>query len=145
MKVIKYSCIGKEKMVDVAQTVVDHMANFPLVTLSGDLGTGKTYLAGLIIKMLNPKIKFVPSPTFSIINTYDVIAVPGKLHHCDLYRIQDMEALYNLDLADFLKRDLVLVEWPDIARDLFDQYKRLAVKLHHIDDRSRSIDIEMIK
>lgn len=123
----------------IARTIASHVLGFPLITLSGDLGAGKTYLAGLIIKTLNPDIKIVPSPTFSIINTYDTKS--GKVNHCDLYRIGDTDELYHLGLLDILKHDIAIIEWPDIAHDLYDDRKRMMVNLYYVDERTRSVII----
>ena len=85
-----------------------------LVTLSGDLGAGKTTFARAMIRYLadNPDIP-VPSPTFTLIQTYDLPRFP--VVHADLYRLEGPGELAELGFDDLPKDAIVLLEWPDRA------------------------------
>src|ERR1043165_4861942 len=85
-----------------------------LVTLSGDLGAGKTTFARAMIRYLadNPDIA-VPSPTFPLIQTYDLPRFP--VVHADLYRLEGPGELAELGFDDLAKEAVVLLEWPDRA------------------------------
>src|SRR6187431_1573093 len=85
-----------------------------LVTLSGDLGAGKTTFARAMIRYLadNPDIP-VPSPTFTLIQTYDLPRFP--VVHADLYRLEGPGELAELGFDDLPKDAVVLLEWPDRA------------------------------
>jgi N-acetylmuramate 1-kinase len=85
-----------------------------LVTLSGDLGAGKTTFARAMIRYLadNPDIP-VPSPTFTLIQTYDLPRFP--VVHADLYRLEGPGELAELGFDDLPKEAVVLLEWPDRA------------------------------
>src|SRR5881394_2018830 len=85
-----------------------------LVTLSGDLGAGKTTFARAMIRYLadNPDIP-VPSPTFTLMQTYDLPRFP--LVHADLYRLEGPGELAELGFDDLPKDAVVLLEWPDRA------------------------------
>ncbi|MGE3147449.1 MAG: tRNA (adenosine(37)-N6)-threonylcarbamoyltransferase complex ATPase subunit type 1 TsaE [Pseudorhodoplanes sp.] len=85
-----------------------------LLTLSGDLGAGKTTFARALIRHLakDPTIA-VPSPTFTFMQSYDL---PGfTVVHADLYRLSGPGELAELGFDDLPEKAIVLLEWPDRA------------------------------
>ena len=88
-----------------------------LVTLSGDLGAGKTAFARALIRALaDDDTLEVPSPTFTLIQTYDTPAL--SLIHCDLYRLRDPDELIELGFDELSRDSLSLVEWASHAPEL---------------------------
>ncbi len=84
-----------------------------IVTLSGDLGAGKTTAARALIRYLaDDETLEVPSPTFTLAQAYD-LALP--VLHVDLYRVNDPGELDELGLVPFPDDTLLLIEWPDRA------------------------------
>ena len=89
-----------------------------LICLDGELGTGKTTFARFLINFLAKKKIKVLSPTFPIVQIYDLAKL--KVWHFDLYRIKNKNELFNLDFETALN-DLVIVEWSKIIKDFLPQ------------------------
>jgi N-acetylmuramate 1-kinase len=85
-----------------------------VITLSGDLGAGKTAAARAMIRYLagDDAIE-VPSPTFTLVQGYDL--PPFPLVHADLYRINDPSELEEIGLSPLPEGVVVLIEWPERA------------------------------
>ena len=85
-----------------------------LITLSGDLGAGKTTFARALIRYLagDDRIE-VPSPTFTLTQTYTLPSF--TVVHADLYRLSGTGELAELGLEDAPEGAVTLVEWPDRA------------------------------
>jgi tRNA threonylcarbamoyl adenosine modification protein YjeE len=85
-----------------------------LITLSGDLGAGKTTFARALIRHLaGDENVEVPSPTFTLIQSYELERF--TVVHADLYRIGGASELAELGFDDFAEDAIVLLEWPDRA------------------------------
>ena len=104
-----------------------------MVTLSGDLGAGKTTFARAVIRHLaGDETIEVPSPTFTLMQVYDLPQFP--IIHVDLYRTNSLDDLRELGFDDLPANAVVLVEWPDRAgirlpADRIDLALTLAAKL----------------
>lgn len=85
------------------------------LALTGDLGAGKTALSRALIRALADDDGIeVPSPTFTLVQTYD-LRIP--VSHFDLYRLADESELAELGLDEALEKGVALIEWPDKAGD----------------------------
>ena len=89
-----------------------------LISLDGELGIGKTTFARFLINFLAKKKIKVLSPTFPIVQVYDLANF--KIWHFDFYRIKNKNELFNLDFETALN-DLVIVEWSKIIKDFLPQ------------------------
>lgn len=116
-----------------------HLTNGSVVTLNGELGSGKTCLARGIAQGLKvPEGFYVTSPSYSLINEY-----PGRLllFHVDLYRVQHVSELEELGLEEIMEGDgVTVIEWADKwVGDLPDH--RLAVWMSIENDRTRALQL----
>jgi tRNA threonylcarbamoyl adenosine modification protein YjeE len=85
-----------------------------VITLSGDLGAGKTAAARALIRYLAADDAIeVPSPTFTLVQAYDL--PPFQLLHADLYRINDASELEEIGLSPLPEGTVALIEWPERA------------------------------
>lgn len=99
-----------------AEDVASSLRSGDVVGLSGGLGAGKTTFARALIRTLADDAALeVPSPTFTIVQTY----AAGRLTvaHFDLYRISSPDELDEVGLAEAAEDGAVLVEWPERAGD----------------------------
>src|SRR3954452_9441379 len=85
-----------------------------VITLTGDLGAAKPAAARAMIRYLAADDELeVPSPTFTLAQTYDLASFP--LLHADLYRINDVSELEEIGLSPLPEGTLALIEWPERA------------------------------
>jgi tRNA threonylcarbamoyladenosine biosynthesis protein TsaE len=82
-----------------------------VLLLTGSLGAGKSALARAIIQARLGRAEDVPSPTFTLVQTYE--APGGDLWHADLYRLTHPDEVIELGLEDAFTSAICLIEWPD--------------------------------
>lgn len=95
----------------LAQSFAELVRPGDVLLLEGDIGAGKTHFARSLIQFLQGAPEDVPSPTFTLIQTYDTRK--GEILHADLYRLTQVEEVDELGLFDAFGVAICLVEWPD--------------------------------
>lgn len=96
-------------------SVKPHDTRATLMTLSGDLGAGKTTFVQAIARQLGVA-EAIQSPTYVLMKKYMLAGQPfDALVHIDAYRLDDPKQLEALDPSSFLgaPRTLVCLEWPE--------------------------------
>lgn len=78
--------------------------------LEGPIGAGKSHLARAIIQARLGRMEDVPSPTFTLVQTYQADV---ELWHADLYRLTSYDEIAELGLEDAFSQAICLIEWPD--------------------------------
>lgn len=96
----------------LARIVAEELKQGDLITLSGGLGVGKTTFARTLLRALmnDPRME-VPSPTFTIMQTYE--NARGSVIHADFYRLSDARDLVELGWDELTENAITLIEWPE--------------------------------
>jgi len=99
------------------------------ILLSGEIGAGKSAFARAVIRALAGAQIEVPSPTFTLVQTYDLPI--GDVWHCDLYRLTHPDEALELGLDEAFETAICLIEWPDrLGTDAPQQALRLQFAAH---------------
>lgn len=115
-----------------------------ILLISGELGAGKTTFIRFLIKAYGLKVR-VASPTFILWQTF--IANDSKLHHLDLYRLENVQELLKLDFQKELKdqKSIFLVEW---GEKMLEYLQKRQIKFSHLviirlNKRQRFFDLHL--
>lgn len=103
-------------MLDLGRRIAPHARIGDVIALEGGLGAGKTTLARGLLEALGLEGE-APSPSFAIVQPYDVPEVRLPVAHVDLYRLDDAAEARELALGEYLADSLLLIEWPDRLGD----------------------------
>lgn len=109
-----------------------------VVALSGGLGAGKTTLARAVIAALGYEGE-VPSPTFTLIQTYDPPAVSLPLVHADFYRLERPQEAEQLGLDDYREGAALIAEWPEHAGGFAHEPACLSIALEIVGEGRKAI------
>jgi len=111
-----------------------------VILLKGDLGSGKTTFAQFFIKHLTDADN-VSSPTFNVVNVYekeDLI-----IWHYDLYRIKDLEEVYEIGIEESLSTAISIIEWPELIESIIHKNKIIIYFMHDLKTDTREVKIEL--
>ena len=98
----------------VAQKILP-LLEYKILLLKGNLGVGKTTFTKCLLEIMKSKDE-VTSPTYSLMNEY--LTPNGKVFHFDLYRISDLEELFDIGIEEYLESGiLTIMEWPEIYEE----------------------------
>lgn len=110
MRLFKLSTL--DDTVSLARRLAPRLKPGDVIALRGGLGVGKTTFSRALIEALLGRATDVPSPTYTLVQTYDGPDFP--IFHMDLYRLNAPEEVFELGW-DETQAGLALIEWPDNA------------------------------
>jgi tRNA threonylcarbamoyladenosine biosynthesis protein TsaE len=122
---------------DVAAALAQELRAGDVVTVSGDLGSGKTTFVRGACRALGVTVP-VTSPTFTVGHRYPA---DPDISHLDLYRFQGFSAAEWGDLEPYFQDAICFVEWPEAAEGALPPV-RVKVRLSHVDAARRLISLE---
>ena len=127
-----------EETIELGESFSEFIEAGDIITLDGDLATGKTTFIKGILSGLNFKNE-VTSPTFTLINEYEA---KHRVIHMDCYRENNLQRWINLGIQDyFYSDDVKLIEWPEIISPLIPK-EHISIILTSVSEFERKIYIK---
>lgn len=118
---MEYVSHSEDDTVEVGRQIAAELAAGDVLSLNGELGTGKTRLVAGIASHFGLPTAEVTSPTFSLIHEY---ATDPPLAHCDAYRLADSNEFLDLGVSELWIDGIVVVEWGDRVADALPTWTR---------------------
>lgn len=128
-----------KKMEIIASQLAKKLTQGSIVTLSGDLGSGKTTFTRMLCKHLLVD-DIVSSPTFGYMNIYD-----DKIAHFDLYRLKTEEDFFSLGFEAYLETPYIsIIEWPELILPNISKDRIDVTFSHHKNNRRISFNEKVL-
>jgi tRNA threonylcarbamoyladenosine biosynthesis protein TsaE len=112
----KIDISSEETTKELAKELSNYLKGGEIILLYGEMGVGKTTFVKYLINQFqikkNLQTSEVTSPTFNLLNEYDVNDLSIK--HYDLFRLKDKSELKNLDVFENNRNVITLIEWPQL-------------------------------
>ena len=114
----KVDISSEKKLEEFANNLSPRLKQGDIFFLYGEMGVGKTTFVKFLINNMQlrsrKKLTEVTSPTFNIMNEYDINGL--LVRHYDLYRLKSVDELEDLNIFDENDKAILLIEWPQIIR-----------------------------
>ena len=139
-----YISPNEEQTKSIGRQLAAMISGGAIITLSGDLGAGKTtftkgFAEGLSIT------ETITSPTFSLLNVYPVSGREdvSECVHIDTYRLENEEDLRAIGVEDYLgaQHTITLIEWPEKIPTLLSKYSQISVSIETQKNNMRRVSI----
>ena len=112
----KIDISSEETTKELAKDLTHYLKGGEIVYFYGEMGVGKTTFVRYLINQFQKNKKLhiteVTSPTFNLLNEYDINDLVIK--HYDLFRLKDESEITNLDLFENNPNTITLIEWPQL-------------------------------
>ena len=138
--------ITSEKLTkELAKKFTKYLKGGEFIFLYGEMGVGKTtfvkYFINEFQKLNNLPETEITSPTFSLLNEYDVKDI--RIKHYDLFRINEKKDLNSLDIFEKDNKLITLIEWPQLLAGSKD-IKPIDLTFNYLNDlNDRSVEIKV--
>ena len=107
-----------EHIRDAAREFVQAIGQHTVFAFYGKMGAGKTTFIKAVCEELGVT-EVITSPTFAIVNEYQVSNDATVIYHFDFYRIKKLEEVYDMGYEDyFYSGSLCFIEWPELIEEL---------------------------
>ncbi len=118
-------------------------SNTTLITLTGDLGAGKTTLVKHLLRSWGVQDEIL-SPTFTYVNCYKNDQ-GQKIYHFDLYRVSNLNQFSELGFDEYLHEPggICLIEWPQVIAPILGDRLVYAVEIEHVSDFQRRLKVKL--
>ncbi len=112
----EFSLSDEDATAALASRIAPYLTVGDTLLLEGDIGAGKSAFARALIRARLDRMEDVPSPTFTLVQTYE--DDDAEIWHCDLYRLTHPDEALELGLDDAFETAICLIEWPDRLGDV---------------------------
>lgn len=111
-----------------------------IITLTGELGAGKTKLTEGILSYFNLENE-ISSPTFTIVNEYSNDKI--NIYHFDVYRLEDSSEFYEIGGEEYFDKGICIIEWAELIKDVLPlEYLKISIIKDDLNDNKRIINLE---
>ena len=131
-------CKTPDETGGLARSLASALQSPCVIALYGDLGAGKTLFSQALARTLGIT-EPVTSPTFTLINEYD-LPQGGKLFHSDVYRLNSADEAIHLGLEELFDEGIVIIEWAERIADMLPE-ERIDVHFEHVDENQRRLTV----
>ena len=137
-----FASLDEEALAKLGRKLSTYVKAGVVFSLSGELGSGKTTLARAIIRNACNSVGDIPSPTFNLVQSYEVFT-GFEIWHLDLYRLNSIEEAMMLGLEEAFVENCCIIEWPGLIKQIIPPHS-IHVQLDFQDINSRSLSNQRI-
>ncbi len=125
-----------------AREFIGQIGTHKVFAFYGKMGAGKTTFIKAVCEELGVK-DVITSPTFAIVNEYEIPDDGASLYHFDFYRIKKLEEVYDMGYEEyFYSGSLCFIEWPELIEELLPD-DAVSVTITENTDGSRTIKLSL--